>query len=524
MTDDKKLKKEISLYSLSVIGLSSAVATAIFFSPLQMSEIAGPASLISWILGIFFYVTISLTYIELSQAYPEAGGPSRYSIYSHGAATNLINAMADLLWYLFIPPIEAFATIEGLYYIFPQLLNAKGFPTIYGAIVGVALMLGYIPFNYFGVRIFSRITSGFGTIKYIIYVLPALLLLFAFVNLKNFTQYNGFIPFGVSGIFAAMPYAMFAFGGARVIPDFAEEVKKKKDLIYALIITVIGEGLIYLLFDFTFISNLDWSKLGIQTGNWGNLDKIIGNPFIVLASTFHNNVALILLLIGGIVGPFLTGYVYMGGGARVMFASARSGFLHDKLKALHSKYAIPYWGLIVFAIIGAIIAFLFAPIPSIYGLIDDATVAGYIGFSTNPVAMIVLRRQGVTKYKIPGGSVISALAFISASLIVYWSGWPAVPYSVIILAFITAFLGIIGKVREGWKESAWYITYIAFLTAMTYIGSNGALNLISFNLSTLIVAIVSIAVFYPFGILQGLKQRNYESHTEAGIVGKNNIE
>lgn len=75
-------------------------------------------------------------------------------------------------------------------------------------------------------KTFSRITSGFGTVKYIIYILPAFLLLLVFFNVKNFTAY-GFLPFGVAGIFSSMPYAMFAFGGARVIPDFAEEVKKR---------------------------------------------------------------------------------------------------------------------------------------------------------------------------------------------------------------------------------------------------------------------------------------------------------
>lgn len=115
-----------------------------------------------------------------------------------------------------------------------------------------------------------------------------------------------------------MPYAMFAFGGARVIPDLAEEVKNKVYLIYALIITVVTEGVIYLFFNFAFLTNLDWSKIGVATGNWSGLSRVQGNPFIDLASDHDAQIALILLLIGGIIGPFLTGYVYMGTGARVL--------------------------------------------------------------------------------------------------------------------------------------------------------------------------------------------------------------
>jgi amino acid transporter len=514
MSGGKGLKKEIGLKSLIVIGISSAVATAIFFSPLEMSAVAGPGSILSWLLGMFFYIMISITYIELSQNYPEAGGPSRFSIYSHGAVTNLINAMADLVWYIFIPPIEAFATIEGLSFIFPSLLF-NGVPTIEGAIVGVLLMLGYIPFNYYGVKTFAKVTSVFGTIKYIIYILPAFLLLFVYYNPANLTAYHGILPFGVSGVFAAMPYAMFAFGGARVIPDLAEEVKNKAYLIYALIITVVTEGIIYLFFNFVFLTNLDWSKIGVTAGNWGGLSHVQGNPFIDLASDHHAQIALILLLIGGIIGPFLTGYVYMGTGSRVLFASARSGFVGNKMLELHEKYAIPYWALIVFAVVGSAIAFLFAPVPSIYGLISDATVAGYIGFATNPVALTVLRKQGATNYKVTGGSIIAPIAFVASGLIVFWSGWPAVPYSVVILAAVSGVLGVIGKVKEGLAESLWYMGYIAFLTFMTYIGSDGALNLINYDMSTIIVALVSLLVFYPLGIVQGLRQRNFEVHKEA---------
>ncbi|WP_256202110.1 APC family permease [Sulfuracidifex metallicus] len=296
-------------------------------------------------------------------------------------------------------------------------------------------------------------TSAFGTIKYVIYILPAFLLLLVYYNPVNLTAYHGVLPFGVSGVFAAMPYAMFAFGGARVIPDLAEEVKNKVYLIYALIITVVTEGVIYLFFNFAFLTNLDWSKIGVATGNWSGLSRVQGNPFIDLASDHDAQIALILLLIGGIIGPFLTGYVYMGTGARVLFASARSGFVGNKMLELHEKYAIPYWALIVFAVVGSVIAFLFAPVPSIYGLISDATVAGYIGFATNPVALMVLRKQGATNYKVTAGSIIAPIAFIASGLIVFWSGWPAVPYSVVILAAVSGVLGVIGKVKEGFAES-----------------------------------------------------------------------
>jgi amino acid transporter len=508
----KHLRKEISFIELFIIGLSGAVATAVFFSQVEMTAYAGPGSLIAWIIGILLYFTIGLTYIELSQTYPEAGGPSRYSIYSHGVVTNLINATSDLIWYLFIPPIEAYATIEGLDFIFPQLLNKQDFPTLLGAIVGVIILIAYIPFNYYGIKIFARITAGFGSVKMIFYALPALALIFLFARPGNFTVYHGVLPFGIAGIFAAMPFAMFAFGGARVVPDFAEETKNKRNIIYALLLTIIGQATIYILYDVALITTVDWSAFGIKVGDWAGMSNIVGNPFIILASSYDLKIFLIIILIAAIAGPFLTGYIYMGSGSRVLLAMGRSKFMSSAVKQLHEKYAIPYWGLIIFAVVGALITFLFAPIPSIYGLISDSVVAGYLGFATNPIALVVLRRQGVTKYRIPLGNVVSAIAFIGASLIVFWSGWPAVPYSVILLAIASSVFAAIGKSTRDFPESLWYIAYIAFLTFMTYIGSDGALNIIPFIDATAITALVSIIVFYPWGIMSGLKKENYVEH------------
>lgn len=508
----KHLRKEIGFLELFIIGLAGAVATAVFFSQVEMTALAGPGSLIAWLVGIFFYFTIGLTYIELSQTYPEAGGPSRYSIYSHGVVTNLINATADLIWYLFIPPIEAFATIEGLYFIFPQLLNKQGYPTLLGAIVGVVILIAYIPFNYYGIKLFAKITAGFGSVKIIFYVLPVLALLLLFSNPQNFTAYHGVLPFGIAGIFAAMPYAMFAFGGARVVPDFAEETKDKRHIVYALLLTILGQAAIYILYDLTLILTVNWKAFGITPGDWSGLSKVAGNPFVILTSSYDLKIFLIIILIAAIVGPFLTGYIYMGSGSRVLLAMGRSRFVSSAMRQLHEKYAIPYWGLMVFAVVGALITFLFAPIPSIYGLISDSVVAGYLGFATNPIALVVLRRQGVTKYKIPLGNVISAIAFVGSSLIVFWSGWPAVPYSVLLLTIASAVFAAIGKATKDFKESIWYMTYIAFLTIMTYIGSDGALNIIPFIDATIITALVSLAVFYPWGIISGLKKENYLEH------------
>ncbi|MEM0127374.1 MAG: APC family permease [Thermoplasmatales archaeon] len=515
MSENLHLRKDLSFYELVIIGIVGAVGTGVLFSSAAMTAIAGPASLLSWLLGGIFYLFIGFTYTELSATYPEAGGPSRYVLYTHGWFTNLINSFADLIWYLFIAPIEAFAIVYGLTIFYPSLVTPSGFPTITGAALAVLLLLIMIPFNYFGTSVFGRSTFYLGIVKLVFYLAVAFGLIAVVFHAVNFAIYGGIAPFGAAGIFSATPFAMFAFGGIRVLPDYAEEAKNYKKLPLAIIIVVIGQLLVYLLFDFAFVGGIDWSRLGLTPGNWASVSTIPGNPFITMSHSYNAPFLFIITLIVGIIGPFVVGYIYLGAGSRVVYAMSRTRIMPEITKFLHKKFVIPYWAIIIMAAVGAFLAFLAAPLPNIYTLIEDAVVAGYLGFSVNPVALIVTRRQGLTKWRMPGGNILAPIGFASAALIVFWSGWITVYYAVLILTGAIIVFGlIIPAVKGTWRRdlrnvpnSLWYIFYIVFLLFMTYIGSDGALNIISFYDATAITVVISLAVFFPLGVLSGLKTK-----------------
>lgn len=499
------LKKELSFSQLLLVGVVGAVGTGVLFSTAGMIGIAGPGSIISWLLGGFFYLLIGLTFGELSRVYPEAGGPSRYSLYTHGRMTNLINAFADILWYIFIPPIEALAIVEGMNYFFPFLVYPDtNTPTLIGSLIGILFLLIFVPFNYFGTKFFGRSSSALGIAKLLLYLSLAFGLFISSFRYGNFLNYGGFLPFGIGGVLAAIPLAMFSFGGIRVVPDYAEELITPARLPLIIALTVVFQVMIYILFDTVLLGGINWSKLNIPVGSWKSLGTIVGNPFIMVADSLNISWLLLISIIVGIAGPFVTGYIYLGSGTRVLFAMSRSGIVSRTMSVLHKKYAIPLWSLISFALVGGIVVFLSSPVPTIYSMIVSAVVAGYIGMAVNPVAMIVSRRQGRTKFRIFGGSLIAPASFSFSSLIVFWSGWPSVPYAILILSISAIVFGIAFKVKENSINSVWYITYIAWLVAMTSIGSVGLYSLIPFGLSSVLVAVLSVAIFYPWGIFSGL--------------------
>lgn len=365
--EGRQLRKELSFTELVIIGIAGAVGTGILFSTAAMTGSAGPGSVLAWLLGGIFYFFIGLTYAELVTTYPEAGGPSRYALYTHGWFTNMINSLADLIWYIFIPPIEAFAVVDGLSVFYPNLVTSSGAPTLIGAVVAVLLMILMIPFNYYGVKAFGRSTASFGAIKLAFYIALAIGLAAAYFDARNLFAYNGFLPFGFPGVFLAIPFAMFAFGGIRVLPDYAEESRNYRKLPLAIVLVVIGQLLIYLLLDFVFVTGINWSKLGMSAGDWASVANIPGNPFITIAHDYNAQLLFILTVIVGIIGPFVVGYIYLGGGTRVLFAQGRTQIMPNIVKYIHERYSIPYWALLITALVGAVLAFIAAPVPSIYG-------------------------------------------------------------------------------------------------------------------------------------------------------------
>jgi len=500
----EKLHRVISTPMMALLGLNAALGSAILFSVAGITASAGPAGIISFLIGAVLFTVIALTQLELSKTFPEAGAPARYPLYTHGEFAGLINSFANMIWYIFIPPFEGFAVIEGINFFWPVMINSSGFPTLVGVVVAVIATLLFIPLNYFGSRLVGVSNALAGIVKVCLYALLGIGLLAVYHTSGNLVNYGGFVPFGFAGILAALPLVMFAYASARIIADYAEEAKSIRVLKPAIAYLVLGQMLVYVLFDYVFLTGINWSALGVTPGDWAKLSVVTTNPFILLSSNAHLPVLVGIAFVIGIIGPFLTGYVYLGAGARVLLSAGRSGYVNQRFTYLHAKYKVPNWAVVTFGVIGAILAFMTSPIPSIFSIIDYALVGGYLGYSFSAVSMAAARRQGLTKERFSDAGIIPAASFAIGSLIVFWSGWPSVPYALAILTAGVLVFGILFRVHRNIANGLWSVFYILFLLIMTYIGSVGALDIVPFFAASFIVMVVSLVVFYPWGVLSSL--------------------
>ena len=73
---------------------------------------AGPAAIISWVIGFLVIGTIAYNYIEIGTMFPQSGGMSNYAQYTHGSLLGFIAAWANWVSLVTIIPIEAVSAVQ----------------------------------------------------------------------------------------------------------------------------------------------------------------------------------------------------------------------------------------------------------------------------------------------------------------------------------------------------------------------------------------------------------------------------
>ena len=101
-----QLRRSVGFYGLMFVSLGSIIGSGWLLGALNAAEVAGPASVLSWILAAVMLSMLALVYAELGATYPVAGGTGRFPYYSHGPIAGFMAGWASWLQAVFIAPIE----------------------------------------------------------------------------------------------------------------------------------------------------------------------------------------------------------------------------------------------------------------------------------------------------------------------------------------------------------------------------------------------------------------------------------
>lgn len=528
MATQGKFKKKLSLLDLTFLGCGSIIGSGWLYGAMNGAILAGPNAWISWVIGAVIFIFIGLVYAELGSALPRTGGFLRYPDYSHGSMVGYLMGFASMLAYTSVIAVEVEAVRQYATLWWPGLQNAAGNgPSIIGFIIQAALILIFFLINYWSVNIFGKANTFLTFFKFIV---PILIIIILFFNMDpgNFSV-HGAEPGGIHGIFKAVVAAgiAFAFLGFRQAIDFAGEARNpQKDVPRAIIYSIALCLGLYLLLQFAFIGAVPADML---TNGWASVN--FDSPWAQLAKTMGIVWLANLVLIDSAISPAATGNIFLSGTARVMFAWAKNGYFYSIFRKVDPKTGLPRGALWLALIMG--IAWT---LPSQFqvwsGLITAVTSAFVLTYMIGPISAASFRKtlpDLKRPFRLKGMGVIAPLAFIGASLLVFWSGWSVLELLVILtvasLVLYFAFADNDEFLRKHLKEdfmaTIWLFVYYIFMLIISYIGSFGPADadgakihqLISGPWDSVIVALGSLVFFY-WGVASALKESRVSDDEE----------
>lgn len=440
---DQKLKRRLSFQDLFFISLSAVIGSGWLFAALDSASVAGPAAIISWVIGAVLIIFIGLNYAELAGMIPRSGAISRYPHITHGSFTGFFMGWAYLIGASAGPAIEAEAVAEYTGTYIKSLVQVSntyaGKVTVLSASgLGLALLLMMLFFllNYYGVKLLGRVNTVISwPFKIVIPLLTFIFILFI-LHTSNFTIASGFLPYGIGSVFLAIPSTgiIFSYLGFRQALEYSGEAKNpRKDVPWALIASVLVSLLVYTLLEIGFVGGVNWSSIGVAPGDWAALtsSSLSAGPFyeifrqsgIAALAAFG-----VLLLADSWAAPTSAGWIYLGNATRTFYGLSANGYLAKSLLKI-TKRGIPIFSLVIGTIAGVI---YLLPFPSWYLLVGLISSTSLFTYTMGGVSLKVLRKHapGLKRlFTIPYASVFAPLGFISGDLVVYWAGFVTVYYA-----------------------------------------------------------------------------------------------
>ncbi|MDP6479505.1 MAG: APC family permease [Phycisphaerales bacterium] len=422
------LYRHIGGLALLFMALGGMIGSGWLFAGMYAAKFAGPAAIISWVIGAVIMGVIALTFAELGSVLPIAGGLSRYPHITFGGTVSFICSWVCWLGYVAVAPIETMAILEYLGNLLPWLTIVHDgtrslSPPGTGIAAGILLLLTII--NTFGVRWLAESNKWITWWKIAIPIGTAAVLIGYGFNADNFTSHE-FAPNGITGIFAAVSLGGVALSllGFRLAIEMAGESRNpQRDVPRAIIGSIIIATGIYILLQIAFIGVVPSEQLA--HGGW---EKVVfaspSGPFAAFAAALGLQWLAVVLYIDSTVSPFGTALIYTTGTSRMLMAMSRNRNIPAWFGRI-AKRGIPLNALIVNLVVGWI---LLSPLPAwslLAGIIASSTMlAGGIG----TLGLGVLRRRYPElprPFRLPCGMFLCLLGFAFSTLVIYWAGWSA---------------------------------------------------------------------------------------------------
>lgn len=508
-SDETGLRRSIGLWGLMFVSLGSIIGSGWLLGALGAAKSAGPASLLSWLLAGAMLGVLALIHAELGAAYPVAGGTARFPYFAFGALAGFTAGWAAWLQAVTIAPIEVEASIQYLSNTswakqHLVMLHPNGTLNLTGLLVATVLMLLFTIINLAGAKLLSDSNAAMVIWKTAVPVLTIVVLLTLSFHASNFHAGGGFAPYGAHGIFAALPAGVvFALQGFEQAIQMGGEARNpQRDISRAVISAMLIGTAIYILLEVAFIAGLSPANL---THGWANpVQPGDFGPYATIAAAAGAAWLASLLYIDAFISPAGTGLVYVGTSARLSYALGEEEVLPEALTKLNRR-GVPVYSILLAFVVGEL---AFLPFPSWQSLVGLVTSATAIMYAFAPVSLAALNLRDPDRprpYRMPFPRVLAPVGFVSANLIIYWSGFEAT-WKILAAIFVGRVLFEIALHQQhdvrrkdvDWRAASWIWPWLIGLMLIGLIGryGRGSEHVLPNWIDLVVVVVFAVVIFY----------------------------
>jgi ethanolamine permease len=295
--------------------------------------------LVTSILIAVMYTTFIFSFTELSTSIPHAGGPFAYARRAYGPKMAFLAGYATLIEFVFAPPAIAMAI--GAY------LNVQ-FPSVDPKTFAIGAYVIFVALNIIGVHIAATFEL-FVTILAIAELLVFMGVVSPGFSIGNFVAngwagQNDFSMSSITGIVAAIPFAIWFFLAIEGVAMAAEEAKEPKKTIPKAYIAGILTLVVLAMGVMIFAGGAgDWKALS-------NINDPLPQAMKMIVG--ENSGWLHMLVWIGLFGLIASFHGIILGYSRQIFALSRAGFMPKFFGEVNNKFKTPHRAIIAGAVVG----------------------------------------------------------------------------------------------------------------------------------------------------------------------------
>lgn len=315
-----RLRRDIGIFGASFLALNAMIGAGIFALPGRVAVNAGMLS--PWLFLVIgaLFITIVLTFAELSSYYDQTGGPVLYASDAFGPFAGFSTG-----WAIYLSRMTAFAANANVMATYLASLHDVFASDIARGTIITAVTVGLTWANVLGVRDGVRTMAVFTFLK----VTP--LVLMVLLGLQHVTG-AALIPGGpifFDGIGDTTLLLIYAYVGFETIGITAGETSQpRRTLPRAYVSSMLGTSLLYFLVVLVFVSvipaeNYEGATL-VDVGR--SIAGPLGAIVITMAAVFS-------------IGGNLSGSIL--GAPRITFSMAHERMLPAWFGRVHARYATP---------------------------------------------------------------------------------------------------------------------------------------------------------------------------------------